>query len=230
MGCRGRRRSSAWARRGPRRHRGVPVVRGVRWSTARPSWSMAECRLHLTDHARKDPRWGPTRSSWRASTTTSSNRRLVRRPHSRAGRCRAPKIVRTTSVTTSGCSRATRCRTWASTWSPAGRRRSTASSRWRTTRCARVLDVHERVKDMNAGGVLASLASRRSRASPGRLFAAVDDKDLALAVVRAYNDWHIDEWVVPTPTASSRWRCPCSGTRSWPRTRSGGRPRRAATR
>jgi predicted TIM-barrel fold metal-dependent hydrolase len=28
----------------------------------------------------------------------------------------------------------------------------------------------------------------------GRLFAACDDKDLALAVVRAYNDWHIDEW------------------------------------
>ena len=28
----------------------------------------------------------------------------------------------------------------------------------------------------------------------GRLFAAAADKDLALAVVQAYNDWHIDEW------------------------------------
>jgi predicted TIM-barrel fold metal-dependent hydrolase len=27
-----------------------------------------------------------------------------------------------------------------------------------------------------------------------RLFAAADDKDLALATIRAYNDWHIDEW------------------------------------
>ena len=26
------------------------------------------------------------------------------------------------------------------------------------------------------------------------MFAAADDKDLALAVLRAYNDWHIDEW------------------------------------
>ena len=28
----------------------------------------------------------------------------------------------------------------------------------------------------------------------GRLFLGSDDKDLALAVVQAYNDWHIDEW------------------------------------
>jgi predicted TIM-barrel fold metal-dependent hydrolase len=28
----------------------------------------------------------------------------------------------------------------------------------------------------------------------GRLFAAADDKELALDVVRAYNDWHVDEW------------------------------------
>ena len=28
----------------------------------------------------------------------------------------------------------------------------------------------------------------------GRLFAACEDKDLALAVVQAYNDWHIEEW------------------------------------
>ncbi|HVN50666.1 MAG TPA: amidohydrolase family protein, partial [Acidimicrobiales bacterium] len=28
----------------------------------------------------------------------------------------------------------------------------------------------------------------------GRLFAAAEDKDLALAVLQAYNDWHVDEW------------------------------------
>ena len=55
-------------------------------------------------------------------------------------------------------------------------------------------DVDERVKDMNAGGVLGSMCFPSFPGFCGRLFAAVDDKDLALAVVQAYNDWHIDEW------------------------------------
>jgi predicted TIM-barrel fold metal-dependent hydrolase len=55
-------------------------------------------------------------------------------------------------------------------------------------------DVHERVKDMSAGGVLASLNFPSFPGFAGRLFAAATDKDLALAVVQAYNDWHIDEW------------------------------------
>jgi predicted TIM-barrel fold metal-dependent hydrolase len=55
-------------------------------------------------------------------------------------------------------------------------------------------DIHERVKDMNAGGVLGSMCFPSFPAFSGRLFAAADDKDLALAVVRAYNDWHVDEW------------------------------------
>jgi predicted TIM-barrel fold metal-dependent hydrolase len=55
-------------------------------------------------------------------------------------------------------------------------------------------DVHERVKDMNAGGVLSSLNFPSFPGFAGRLFAAAADKDLALAVVQAYNDWHIDEW------------------------------------
>jgi predicted TIM-barrel fold metal-dependent hydrolase len=55
-------------------------------------------------------------------------------------------------------------------------------------------DVHERIKDMNAGGVLASMCFPSFPGFSGRLFAACDDKELALAVLRAYNDWHIDEW------------------------------------
>ncbi len=55
-------------------------------------------------------------------------------------------------------------------------------------------DVHERVLDMNAGGVLGSLNFPSFPGFAGRLFAAAADKDLALAVVQAYNDWHIDEW------------------------------------
>jgi len=55
-------------------------------------------------------------------------------------------------------------------------------------------DVHERIKDMNAGGVLASMNFPSFPGFAARVFAAADDKDLALAVLQAYNDWHIDEW------------------------------------
>ncbi|ONH58871.1 amidohydrolase [Frankia sp. CcI49] len=55
-------------------------------------------------------------------------------------------------------------------------------------------DVHERVKDMNAGGVLGSMCFPSFPGFSGRLFAAAQDKDLALAVTQAYNDWHIEEW------------------------------------
>jgi predicted TIM-barrel fold metal-dependent hydrolase len=55
-------------------------------------------------------------------------------------------------------------------------------------------DVHERIKDMNAGGVLGSMNFPSFPGFSARLFAACDDKDLALAVLRAYNDWHIEEW------------------------------------
>jgi predicted TIM-barrel fold metal-dependent hydrolase len=55
-------------------------------------------------------------------------------------------------------------------------------------------DVHERVKDLNAAGVLASMNFPSFPGFSGRLFAAEPDKELALALVRAYNDWHIDEW------------------------------------
>jgi predicted TIM-barrel fold metal-dependent hydrolase len=55
-------------------------------------------------------------------------------------------------------------------------------------------DVHERVRDMDAGGVLASMNFPSFPTFTARTFAATEDKDLSLALVRAYNDWHIDEW------------------------------------
>lgn len=55
-------------------------------------------------------------------------------------------------------------------------------------------NIDERIKDMNAGGVLGSMNFPSFPGFSGRLFANVEDKDLALAVVRAYNDWHVDEW------------------------------------
>jgi predicted TIM-barrel fold metal-dependent hydrolase len=55
-------------------------------------------------------------------------------------------------------------------------------------------DIHERVKDMNAGGVLGSMCFPSFPGFSARVFAAAPDKALAKAVVQAYNDWHVDEW------------------------------------
>jgi predicted TIM-barrel fold metal-dependent hydrolase len=55
-------------------------------------------------------------------------------------------------------------------------------------------DIHERIKDMNANGVLGSLCFPSFPGFCGQLFARTADKDVALAMLQAYNDWHIDEW------------------------------------
>ena len=55
-------------------------------------------------------------------------------------------------------------------------------------------DIHERINDMNANGVLGSLCFPSFPQFCGQLFARTEDKDVALAMVQAYNDWHIDEW------------------------------------
>jgi predicted TIM-barrel fold metal-dependent hydrolase len=54
-------------------------------------------------------------------------------------------------------------------------------------------DPAERVKDMNAGGVLATMNFPSFPGFAARLF-ATEDADFSLALVQAYNDWHIDEW------------------------------------
>jgi predicted TIM-barrel fold metal-dependent hydrolase len=59
-------------------------------------------------------------------------------------------------------------------------------------------DVDERVKDMNAGGLLASMNFPSFPGFAARLF-ATEDADFSLALVRAYNDWHIDEWCAAHP-------------------------------
>src|SRR5580658_10040903 len=55
-------------------------------------------------------------------------------------------------------------------------------------------DIHERIRDMNANGVLASLNFPSYPQFCGQYFARATDKDLAIAVLRAYNDWHVDTW------------------------------------
>jgi predicted TIM-barrel fold metal-dependent hydrolase len=60
-------------------------------------------------------------------------------------------------------------------------------------------DVKHRLLDMSANGLLGSLNFPSLPGFAGRLFAALDDKDAALALNRAYNDWHIDEWCGAAP-------------------------------
>jgi predicted TIM-barrel fold metal-dependent hydrolase len=72
-------------------------------------------------------------------------------------------------------------------------------------------DIHERVRDMSANGVLGSLNFPTFPHFCGQLFARCPDKDLAIAVVRAYNDWHIDEWCGTYP---GRF-IPCGITPFW---------------
>jgi predicted TIM-barrel fold metal-dependent hydrolase len=55
-------------------------------------------------------------------------------------------------------------------------------------------DVHERVRDMNANGVLASMCFPSFPSFCGMLFARQADKELARVMIEAYNDWHIDAW------------------------------------
>src|SRR5665213_1293508 len=58
----------------------------------------------------------------------------------------------------------------------------------------RAYDIHERVRDMNRNGVLASMCCPSMAGFSGRTFQEASDKDLSLVMLKAYNDWHIDEW------------------------------------
>jgi predicted TIM-barrel fold metal-dependent hydrolase len=55
-------------------------------------------------------------------------------------------------------------------------------------------DIDQRVRDMDANGVLGSMCFPSFPQLCGQVFARTKDKDAALAIVQAYNDWHVDEW------------------------------------
>jgi len=55
-------------------------------------------------------------------------------------------------------------------------------------------NIHERVRDMNANGVLGSMCFPSFPQFCGQLFARSKDKEIGLVMLQAYNDWHIDEW------------------------------------
>jgi len=60
-------------------------------------------------------------------------------------------------------------------------------------------DVHERVKDMNANGMLGSICFPSFPGFVGQLWNGCKDKTLARVMLQAYNDWHIDEWAGTYP-------------------------------
>ena len=55
-------------------------------------------------------------------------------------------------------------------------------------------DIHERIRDMDVNGVLGSLNFPSIAGFAGQLFSTCDDKDIALELLQAYNDWHVDDW------------------------------------
>jgi predicted TIM-barrel fold metal-dependent hydrolase len=60
-------------------------------------------------------------------------------------------------------------------------------------------DVDRRVRDMDANGVIGSMNFSSFPNLCGQLFARSADKEAALAILRAYNDWHVDEWCASHP-------------------------------
>jgi predicted TIM-barrel fold metal-dependent hydrolase len=54
--------------------------------------------------------------------------------------------------------------------------------------------IDERVRDMNRNGVLASMCFPSMPGFSGRRFQEASDTDLALIMLKAYNDWHVEEW------------------------------------
>ena len=61
-------------------------------------------------------------------------------------------------------------------------------------------DIDERIRDMDINGVAASLNFPSTAFGfAGQCFMRMKDQDLALACLRAYNDWMYEEWSAPYP-------------------------------
>src|SRR6195256_1532306 len=60
-------------------------------------------------------------------------------------------------------------------------------------------NVDERVRDMNAGGQLAGLNFPNFTGFSGQVLNQGPDRETNLVMIKAYNDWHIDEWCAAYP-------------------------------
>ena len=59
--------------------------------------------------------------------------------------------------------------------------------------------VDERVRDMDRNGILASMCFPSMAGFSGRRFQEAEDHEVALVMLQAYNDWHVDEWCAAHP-------------------------------
>ncbi|MBY4039209.1 amidohydrolase family protein [Rhodococcus fascians] len=60
-------------------------------------------------------------------------------------------------------------------------------------------DIHQRIRDMNRNGIVSSMCFPSFAGFSARYFQEAKDKDMALIMLKAYNDWHIDEWCAAYP-------------------------------
>jgi predicted TIM-barrel fold metal-dependent hydrolase len=60
-------------------------------------------------------------------------------------------------------------------------------------------DIKKRIDDMNVNGLLGSLCFGTFVSFDGSYFMQSKDMTLALRMLQAYNDWHIDEWCASAP-------------------------------
>lgn len=60
-------------------------------------------------------------------------------------------------------------------------------------------DIHERIRDMDVNGVLASMNFPTMAGFNARTFTEGADREVSLVMLRAYNDWHLDEWCTAYP-------------------------------
>ena len=60
-------------------------------------------------------------------------------------------------------------------------------------------DVHERVRDMSAGGTLAGLNFPNWTGFSGQVLNEGPDRVVNEVMIKAYNDWHVDEWCASYP-------------------------------
>jgi predicted TIM-barrel fold metal-dependent hydrolase len=60
-------------------------------------------------------------------------------------------------------------------------------------------DVHQRIDDMDANGIAASMCFGNAIVFDGTTFHQAPDKKLALRHMQAANDWHYDEWCMAYP-------------------------------
>lgn len=60
-------------------------------------------------------------------------------------------------------------------------------------------DIHARIGDMSVNGILSSICFPSMADMDGSTFSRAKDRKLALRMLQAYNDWHLDEWCATYP-------------------------------